>query len=191
MPQSTSSSSDLHTQYQSDKPINTIEDLAISNMTSYQPLAIRSFTPFTSKTLDTISPALKAESFTGAFLKNTLGGIEWNPGYYWIPPTSDSIIPGRAYYLVNAAIDPFVPKVPGEHGAKLVPFFNEGEDEHGDCPDEEALIKTPLFISVNGNTATNSEEIKYIYVGDYTQSRYSDKLDYDRMVEIVPHEVKM
>ena len=67
------------------------------------------------------------------------------------------------------------------HGASLVPFFNDLPE-----PDEEAEIlrrvtNVPLFVALD---SPGNAERKYTYLGQYTQSRWSDKLSADEMARL-------
>ncbi|KAF2094056.1 hypothetical protein NA57DRAFT_47120, partial [Rhizodiscina lignyota] len=138
-----------------------------------------------------IPNAAATRTFSFEVIHKLFGGIEWSPGFYYIPPShGESILTGRAYFAIDAATDPYAPPQPGAHGAKLIPFVRLNKDE--DDPDDDAIVNTPVFVRASTfakNAGKNEHE--YIYFGMYSQERFSDRLDYDRMVEAVPNNVKM
>lgn len=70
------------------------------------------------------------------------------------------------------------------HGAKLTAFFNKApEEEFGDLfdTDSNSYENVPMFVLVNK---------RYVYFGNYSQTRWSDKLDHDTMTTKVPEHVK-
>jgi hypothetical protein len=113
---------------------------------------------------------------------SVLGGTEHSPGLYYVPLSHGlSTLPNRTFYVIDRTYEPYLPKAPGHHGAKLTALFNITADdstEGSPCYDN-----VPLFITNGGKD--------YFYFGTYSQLRWSDKLDYDRMMEAVPHDVKM
>jgi len=113
---------------------------------------------------------------------SVLGGTEHSPGLYYVPLSHGvSTLPGRTFYVMDRTHEPYLPKAPGHHGAKLTALFNSATDNPAEgipCYDN-----VPLFITTGGK--------EYVYFGTYSQLRWSDKLDYDRMIEAVPHDVKM
>lgn len=166
---------------------------------SWKPLAIRLLPaletlnlPLSHRLLPFTSPPL--QTFSLQFLTSIFGGTEYSPGLFYPTvgtPTSlpmyKTILPkSKTFYAIDAAVDPFVPRKPGDHGAKLSVFFNELEDEG-------LYDDVPLFVCLPGcegdGTALGKEK-EYTYMGNYTQRRWSDKLDYDRVAEVVPKHVK-
>ncbi|KAL1598724.1 hypothetical protein SLS60_007865 [Paraconiothyrium brasiliense] len=132
-------------------------------------------------------------SFSGDFLRNHLGGIIWGPGLVFIPPPQPSILPDRVYYTVDPTHDPHLPSAPGQHGAKLVPFFNIAPEDNLDFDlpeDYDSSSNVPLFVLQDVPGPDGKTRKRYVYYGHYTQSRWSDKLDYDRMVDCVPTSVR-
>jgi hypothetical protein len=125
-------------------------------------------------------PSGNTVTFHPDFLDNTLGGTVWSPGLRFVQGKGPCILRNRTYYQLNPENEPFLPKKAGEHGAKLTAFFNKApEEEHADLldPDSNSYENVPVFILVNK---------RYVYFGNYTQTRWSDKLDYDTMVARVP-----
>ena len=121
------------------------------------------------------------ETFTWEFLKLTLNGEQWSPGFYFISPQS-SVLKSSAYWVLDAEWEPYLPSTPGEHGAKLTAFFNETLSNPGEAPDEDNYKNTPVFMCPEGKS-------EYVYLGNYSQVRFSDKLDYDRVMA-VPEKVR-
>jgi len=147
-------------------------------MAKWMPLGIRQIEPF--KDLSKVIPLAKQEPLAREFLAKLLQGIEHSPGVYIAPKSlGASILPGRTYYMIDHTHEPYMPQNPGMHGAKLTAFFNNEETPEGDYPDYNS---TPLFITDNGKD--------YFYFGTYSQTRWSDKLDADRMHDVVSNDVK-
>lgn len=147
---------------------------------TWVPMAIRNLSPLEDQTLAKKPLGLEEmETFSHAFLVNTLGGIDWCNGMYW--PAAKSKVKVGKYYLADMTVDPFLPKTPGEHGAKIIVVFREAESEH------ESLDDVPLFVAL---PQEEQEGKQYYYMGTYTQFRWSDRLDYDRSQEVVPEHVK-
>ncbi|KAF2424448.1 hypothetical protein EJ08DRAFT_617771 [Tothia fuscella] len=164
--------------------MQSIEDPARNAGEAWQPNYLRGLASLQDLK---IPPPSKVVTFTGEFLQSTFGGIEWSPGLYFKPVSAgDCLLPTRTYYAINATCEPYLPTKSGTHGAKLVPFFNNVDTTDGDA----AYENVPLFISAakRGNNRFGDNE--YIYFGTYSQTRWSDKLDYDRIREHVPDEVK-
>ena len=141
----------------------------------WQPLAVRQM-----PSSHSVDP-MNAETFTWEFLHYNLGGFHWSPGYYFIQ--HNSILPSKAYWILEAEYEPYLPSEPGQHGAKLTAFFNSTLSEHGKAPDETNYLDTPVFIRREGAK-------EYIYFGNYSQLRFSDKLDHDRVIDHVPEKVR-
>ncbi|KAF1813303.1 hypothetical protein P152DRAFT_415167, partial [Eremomyces bilateralis CBS 781.70] len=115
------------------------------------------------------------ESFSEKFIHLMLRGKEVSPGMYLCD--ASGIIPTRFYYVFDAKVEPYLPKNPGTHGAKLSAFFNT----------DIYIVDNPydnvaLFIK-------QSDDLHYF--GQYNQPRNSDRLGYDTQCERVPDHVKM
>jgi hypothetical protein len=141
-------------------------------------------------TLSPLSAAIQVPSadkmvtFHPQFLEDTLCGSDWSPGLRFIVKAgSTCILKNRTYYLLNPATEPYLPEQPGQHGAKLTAFFNKSPEEVIPNLDEDlnTYENVPMFAEQNG---------RYVYFGNYSQTRWSDKLDYDTMVTRVPEHVK-
>ncbi|KAI4623095.1 hypothetical protein J4E83_004485 [Alternaria metachromatica] len=123
-------------------------------------------------------------TFHPDFLANTLGGASWSPGLRFISGKGPCMLKNRTYYQLDPKNEPYLPKAPGDHGAKLTAFFNKApEEEYGDLLDEDSnsYEDVPMFVLVGK---------RYMYYGNYSQTRWSDKLDYDTMTARVPQYVK-
>ncbi|KAF1948478.1 hypothetical protein CC80DRAFT_431229 [Byssothecium circinans] len=174
-------------------PIKTEEPSTLT-LENWKPHFLTTLTPFDTTKI----PSLETmTSFAPDVLRNFLGGSEWSPGLNFIEPTGPNlgycILPNRCYYTLDVSIEPFAPQSAGEHGAKLVPFFNkQPEEAYPDLP----------FTSKTGSSTENvalfvlrpdpryNNRKRYFYFGHYTQSRWSDKLDYERMRQCVPAHVR-
>ncbi|KAK5107774.1 hypothetical protein LTR62_000698 [Meristemomyces frigidus] len=150
-----------------------------STRPKWQPLAVHQMQPSPTATL----PTTKV-TFSWEFLQRELQGAKWSPGYHLISGET-SKIKSRGYWILEAEFEPFAPSAPGQHGAKLTPFFNcpLTLTLTGPTPEEENFLDNPVFIRKEG-------EERYAYFGQYSQLRFSDKLDYDRVLEVVPESVR-
>ncbi|KAH8729002.1 hypothetical protein GQ44DRAFT_607780 [Phaeosphaeriaceae sp. PMI808] len=149
--------------------------------TPWKPHFLTSLRPLS--TIAELPSAAQMVSFHPEFLKEQLGGIDWSPGLWFIPGKSTCILKNRSYYLLDPATEPYLPEKPGQHGAKLTAFFNKSPEEvFDDLPgDVNTSENVPLFVEHGG---------RYFYYGNYSQTRWSDKLDYDTMVTRVPPHVR-
>ncbi|KAJ4363050.1 hypothetical protein N0V83_010168 [Neocucurbitaria cava] len=123
-------------------------------------------------------------TFHPDFIHNTFDGMIWSPGLRFVKGPGPCPLKNRTYYLLGPHTEPFLPKKPGEHGAKLTAFFNVAlEEQFGDLLKDgsNSYEDVPMFIMVNN---------RYVYFGNYSQTRWSDKLDYDTMMAHVPEHVK-
>ncbi|KAF4308074.1 hypothetical protein GTA08_BOTSDO03694 [Botryosphaeria dothidea] len=186
-----------------DTPLPSTEDPSFTHMSSagnWQPLAIRNLRPLADDATHPIPKPAVMETFSWDFLRKFLLGKWWSPGFYYHPVSEGtSIIPSRTYYLLDTPSDPYVPREPGAHGAKLIAFFNpeNPKDVDGDIA-ANAFDNVPVFVSGSAWACRHNfpdEAISgrdgYVYMGMYNQLRFSDKLDYDRLVEQVPNSIKM
>ncbi|KAF2452724.1 hypothetical protein BDY21DRAFT_294173 [Lineolata rhizophorae] len=173
-----------------DTGIETFDTLPVDK---WQPLAVRRLPRPPMSQLKNIPLPFETKTFSLDFLQYFFGGFQHTPGMYYIPKKEGhSILPSRSYYLMDSIHEPYLPKGPGEHGAKLTAFFNDNATDFFEDGDRSPYEGVPLFIcgSPYMKAQKNSERIQYIYCGHYTQNRWSDKLDYDRMMEQVPNEVR-
>ena len=155
---------------------------------AWRPLAVRQLPPVSAATLATIPPLDRCETFTLDFLSTTLKGEQWSPGFYWMPPSRRTFPPYRGYYVVDRDFEPYLPLQPGTHGAKLTPLIRE--DSVGEPPEKDIYRDVPLFISKATPHTENNQAREYIYHGTYSQTRYSDRLDHDRMHTAIPRSIK-
>ncbi|KAK8232680.1 hypothetical protein HDK77DRAFT_44004 [Phyllosticta capitalensis] len=179
-------------------PLPTTEDpftVFIKNNPTWKPLGVRRLAPVPPKLLKSVPTRSDTTTFSWDFIRDLFGGKQWSPGFYYKEAKAGhSILPSRSYYALDASMDPYLPKTPGAHGAKLTAFFNPENPEDIDGTDgASAFERVPLFIAVDrGSAADGTKKPKrYVYFGMYSQPRYSDKLDFDHMMEAVPHSVKM
>jgi len=151
----------------------------------WMPYAIRSLSPLSATKLDQQPLELAMMGgFTKEFLTSRLGGEDFSTGLYY--PAKISTLKSETYYLVDSDVNPFMPSVPGEHGAKLGVFFNDFDEDKGQ------YMEVPVFASINKSTKPSSgSSIKYCYMGTYSVLRWSDRLDFDRVQEVIPKSVKM
>jgi hypothetical protein len=90
----------------------------------FVPYFVRMTAPIPKSEITKIPPQSQTKMFSRQFLRKVLGGVLHNPGFYYVPlARGKSISSSRSWYGVKAETDPFLPTQPGEHGAKLVPFF--------------------------------------------------------------------
>ncbi|KAH9845108.1 hypothetical protein Tdes44962_MAKER06827 [Teratosphaeria destructans] len=124
------------------------------------------------------------ESFSATELHFIFHGTEWSPGYHFVDdtPTSFNLLRSQSYWLIDLRTDPFMPREPGAHGAKLTAFFNQTLVDEGAGPTEQNYLDVPVFATRDGE--------RYAYFGQYDQSRFSDRVGYDVLVEHVPRSVQ-
>ncbi|KAF2171619.1 hypothetical protein M409DRAFT_17856 [Zasmidium cellare ATCC 36951] len=135
----------------------------------WSPVTVRNMLPITFDIPD------HKETFTFQFLHDNLGGSFWSSGFYF--ESGDSILPSKAYWILDHDREPFIPQSLGQHGAKLTAFFNETPTEHAPMPDN--YMNCPVFIKEDGAN-------QYRYYGNYSQTRYSDKVGYDSLIDHIP-----
>ena len=170
-----------------DCPLSNIQDPVLYD-TCKQPLPIRSLEPLGAQKLSEIPKASQIETFSFDFLHEMLGGEEHSPGLYYTPPSKRQIqLPTHTWYALDTRFEPYLPGKPGAHGAKLTAFFNSNIDEDDD--EGPCYKEVPVFVCASKWLGATNENL-FIYYGSYSQSRWSDKLDYDRMIEAVPSSVK-
>ncbi|PVH94261.1 hypothetical protein DM02DRAFT_633858 [Periconia macrospinosa] len=164
--------------------------LGSANAFAWKPHFLTTLPPLTGSVTQHIPisniAGIKRADFTALFR----GAIEWSPGLFFIPP-SHGVTPlsNRCYYLLHEDLEPFAPSSLGKHGAKIVPIFNpENPEDAFNLPDKYGSYSddTPLFIAKRN---VRGEEIIYYY-GHYSQTRWSDKIDYDRMLKSIPVSVR-
>jgi hypothetical protein len=175
----------------------TIEDPhVVHSGKNWMPVAISAFPNISSDTLANIPPPSETMTFSFDFLNNHLGGTFWSPGLKYLPPSSldkSRILKDRSYYMIDAEYEPYLPREPGMHGAKLTAFFNQNPEdvwENVETPGN-SIENVPMFVSASAfGSADGLSKKRYVYFGNYSQTRWSDKLDYDRMVDQVSLKVK-
>ncbi|KAF2180619.1 hypothetical protein K469DRAFT_794354 [Zopfia rhizophila CBS 207.26] len=183
--------SSIATTVKANTPLPSIEDpYHTQSGKAWKPLTVRNFPPLPMDTLSMIPAATSMQTFSYDFLKNAFGGISWSPGLNYIPPApGPCILRNRTYYTLDAKNEPYLPEVPGTHGAKLTAFFNSNLEEVDGEEAEASYEDVPMFVCSTGYAVADKK--RYVYFGHYSQTRWSDKLDYDRIAEDVPHDVKM
>ena len=160
---------------------NTID---ATTTTLLPPLYIRTLAPYASHALTHRPfPLSSMTHFPKTFLTTMLGGTEWSPGFFHDSSKIATLLSRKheTYYVLDRSSNPYLPALPGQHGAALTLFFREFDDPG------RKYENVPLFVSVDGS---GSKGDKYVYMGNYTQSRWSDKLDHDRVAEDIPDGVK-
>jgi hypothetical protein len=143
------------------------------------------WTPFAVSQMPSNSFLVPASTITfpAEMLHAHFHGDQWSPGFWFVK--SDSILPSKSYWLLNHNVEPFLPSAPGQHGAKLTPFFNDTLSGNGDAPGEEHYQRVPLFIE-----STDANDPGFRYFGEYSQTRYSDQVGYDTLMANVPNSVR-
>ncbi|KAI7367113.1 hypothetical protein KC328_g18352, partial [Hortaea werneckii] len=93
--------------------------------------------------------------------------------------------------------EPFLPSAPGQPGAKITAFFNDtlpdsderkGVNGRSAAPTEDDYLHTPIFISPDPLDVP-ADERRYTYFGHYGQKRFSDRIGYDTLREMIPERV--
>lgn len=165
-------------------PVTIVEQgLDVDNLSlnTWKPFYLTTLKPFEGS--EKIPRADKVTTFHPQFLEEVLGGSDWSPGLKFVVGNSTCIIRNRTYYQFDAATEPYLPEAPGQHGAKLTAFFNKAPEEEHDLPEDVSSSEdVPMFV--------RQTDGRYAYFGNYTQSRWSDKLDYDSMMARVPQSIK-
>jgi hypothetical protein len=165
---------------------NTSANVGIAAAKDWKPHYLTTLSKLPSDVLSKIPSQQSMVTFSPDFLSNVLGGEMWSPGLKFVKPTGPCILKNRTYYTLDATNEPYLPKAAGEHGAKLTAFFNSSPEE--DYP--ELQIKSyedvPMFVECRDPNG----RIRYTYFGNYSQTRWSDKLDNDTMRARVPQQVK-
>lgn len=149
------------------------------------PLYIRALAPYASHALPHRPFTMCSMTrFPKTFLTNELGGTEWSPGFFHESSKIATLTSRKhdTYYVLDRSSNPYLPASPGQHGAALTLFFREFDDPG------HKYENVPLFVGLDGD---DSKSDKYVYMGNYTQSRWSDRLDHDRVDERIPESVKM
>jgi hypothetical protein len=158
-------------------------------------MSLSDWKPYYLSTLEALPASVRAKmpaqqkmtTFHIDFLNNHLGGIIWSPGLRYITHSSSAaqVLRNRTYYMIDPKHEPYLPKAPGEHGAKLTAFFNKApEEEFDNLPaGTNSYTDVPMFVQLPTG--------RYAYFGNYSQTRWSDKLDIDTMKTRVSADVKM
>ena len=163
--------------------------MVASGKSDWMPIAVRRFGPLPAEVSSKIPPPQNMISFSWEFLQATFGGSQWSPGLYFKPNSEGPRILRKGTYLaLDATYEPYHPGTPGQHGAKLTAFFRENVEDSENDPGEDGCMNVPLFVCCSSGS---KDKDRFMYFGTYSQTRWSDKLDFDRMVEQVPHAVKM
>lgn len=169
-----------------EKDMSSIENLSLETPTvkPWMPNYIATLPPLELDVLAKIPTSQEMTTFHHEFIEQTLLGMLYSPGLYFNKMPGPCILPQRTYYMLGTANEPFLPIAPGEHGARLAPFIKISlEDEY------EQLLQG-LFPYFDVPMFVLDEKNRYIYYGNYSQTRWSDKLDHDTMTARVPQHVK-
>lgn len=155
----------------------------------WTPLFVTQMPKLDPKILAMVPPLTEIVTFSFDFLTNTFGGSFWTPGLKYIPPPAVCMLPTRSYWLMDGSVEPYLPQEPAQHGAKITAFYNPHDpaDDFG-TQATGSFDNVPMFVCNTPLSVGNAR--RYVYMGNYSQTRWSDKLDYDRMVQHVPDNVK-
>ncbi|KAF2850430.1 hypothetical protein T440DRAFT_479136 [Plenodomus tracheiphilus IPT5] len=177
-------------------PPATPKATANDTMPTMEPLCLeRTWKPHYISTLPDLSdeilcniPADGMVTFHPEFIRDFLKGESWSPGLRFISGKGPYVLRNRTYYVLDPKTEPFLPSAPGKHGAKLTAFFKDSPETFYPNMEEDApsYDNVPMFIEVKDAKG----RFRYVYYGNYTQTRWSDKLDYDTMITKVPEDVK-
>jgi hypothetical protein len=167
-------------------PVTIVQqDLPMKQLSSaaLKPHYLTTLSPLSTNITVKIPSASKMVTFHPQFLEEHLGGTDWSPGLRFVEGHSTCILKNRTYFTLNPSTELYLPEQPGQHGAKLTPFFNVNPEEvHDNLPDDATSYEhVPMFVEQNG---------RYTYFGNYSQTRWSDKLDHDSMQAGVPQHIK-
>ncbi|OCK83044.1 hypothetical protein K432DRAFT_291943, partial [Lepidopterella palustris CBS 459.81] len=130
-------------------------------------------------------------SFSYDFLHSIFALKEWSHGFFYTPKEAAplSIRPGTAMYLLDARLDPHLPKAPGRDGARLVVFFPEDAPDVGQKEPTDVYRKVLLFVC-NSPSSLDRNPRLFQFMGVYDQQRWSDIVDYNTALKQVPQYVK-
>ena len=169
------------TTVQGDAPLPGVETLSLKE---WKPSYLTTLEPLPTDVRAKIPAQQVMTTFTFDMLQNLFGGISWSPGMRYINTSGACLLQNRTYYMLDPKNEPYLPKVAGEHGAKLTAFFNKAPEEEFDNLPEgtNSYTNVPMFVQVAPG--------RYAYFGNYSQTRWSDKLDNDTMRAQVPQHVK-
>jgi hypothetical protein len=166
-----------------DTPLEGIEATSLGD---WKPYYVTTLEALPDNVRVKMPPQHKTTTFHIDFLNNHFGGILWSPGLKYITHSNSAaqVLRNRTYYMLDPKHESFLPKVPGEHGAKLTAFFNKAPEEEFDNLPEgtNSYTDVPMFVKLPTG--------RYAYFGNYSQTRWSDKLDIDTMKTRVPADVK-
>lgn len=173
-------------------PTTTIQGDSPSPVPEAVTLSLKEWKPYYITTLASLPADMRMKipaqrdmsTFTFDMLQNLFGGISWSPGMRYINTTGACLLQNHTYYMLDPTNEPYLPKVPGEHGAKLTAFFNKAPEEVFDNLPEgtNSYTDVPMFVRVAPG--------RYVYYGNYSQTRWSDKLDNDTTRARVPQHIK-
>jgi len=163
-----------------------LEDVEAMSVVDWKPYYLTTLEALPDNVRAKIPPQHKMTTFHIDFLDNHFGGILWSPGLKYITHSNSAaqVLRNRTYYMIDPTYEPFLPKAPGEHGAKLTAFFNKAPEEEFDGLPEgtNSYTDVPMFVQLHTG--------RYAYFGNYSQTRWSDKLDTDTMKSRVPADVR-
>ncbi|KAI8931230.1 hypothetical protein NX059_011578 [Plenodomus lindquistii] len=167
------------------KDMSTVGDLSLEQ--AWKPHYIASL-PALPEDIRSRLPAGEMVTFHPDFINFTLKGESWSPGLRFMSGPGPHMLRNRTYYMLDPKTEPFLPTAPGTHGAKLTAFFKESpETFHADFEDDACSYdNVPMFVE----TKDAAGRFRFIYYGNYTQTRWSDKLDHDTMSTKVPESIK-
>ena len=161
----------------------------------------------------TITPFSEMSGFTKATLVKLLDLHEWSFDTYQVneQPTSPkgaSLTDSKTRtkygvqgcYILDCRAQPYCPRKVCQHGATLVPFIRD-QDEEVDGETQISMSDSfydslPVFVTrapgpdYEPDFPRSNTEPLYWYVGHYSQPRYSDKLDCERIQSKVPKPVQ-
>ena len=90
-----------------------------------------------------------------------------------------------AMYVFDHETNPYLPMEAGKHGAAISPFIRELDDDMKQA--EKLYDNVPLFVHLPNSFDADGKKL-YAYLGNYSQTRWSDQLDVNRAEdEIVDH----
>lgn len=166
-----------------DVPLEGVEAMSLDD---WKPYYLTTLEVLPTNVRAKMPPQHEMTTFHIDFLNNHLGGTLWSPGLKYIIHSNSAaqVLRNRTYYMIDPTHEPFLPKAPGEHGAKLTAFFNKApEEEFDNLPTgTNSYTDVPMFVQLSTG--------RYAYFGNYSQTRWSDKLDIDTMKTRVPAKVK-
>ncbi|KAI9722515.1 MAG: hypothetical protein M1828_004762 [Chrysothrix sp. TS-e1954] len=97
---------------------------------------------------------------------------------------------GTTYYIIETSLQPYAPSSPGAHGALVAAFLHDFEESGDRYKDVPVFISAPPSPGTTPSAVPKEPEKRYIYIGSYTQSRWSDRLSSTEYHRLLPPPIR-